>query len=274
MLTEEQRELLNQAFETQGSKELTLQQTGKIAGHTRLTLKAVELFALEQGYLPRRYQRNVGSLGIAGQSRLLRSKVIVVGLGGLGGYVLEELARMGLGRIVGVDADVFDETNLNRQLLAEEGNLGKHKVPQAENRLKKINKAVEFVGYSVPLEKLSDETLRDADLVFDCLDNIEDRLVLANRCSVVKVPLVHGAIAGWYGQVGVIWPDAGTLEKVYRTQSRGLERDVGTPAFTAAVAASLMVAEGIRILTGKNNRQEQKMLFFDLLENEWQTVTF
>jgi molybdopterin/thiamine biosynthesis adenylyltransferase len=229
---------------------------------------------LKKGIVPCRYRRNIGSLGIAGQSKLLESTVIVVGLGGLGGYALEELARAGLGRIVGVDPDVFEETNLNRQLLAEEGNLTGKKVNQAGDRLTKVNDAVEFIGYDTSFDQLPDEIWGDADLVFDCLDNIADRLNLAKKSSTVNIPLVHGAIAGWYGQVAVVRPGTKMLEKIYHRQTKGIEQDLGNPPFTAAVAASIMVAEGIKALTGKTSLEETGMLFFDLLENEWQTLAF
>ena len=99
--------------------------------------------------------------------------------------MLEELARAGLGQIVGVDADVFDETNLNRQLLAEEGNLKRKKVDEANHRLKRVNRAVEFTGYAISLDKLSNEIWHDVDLAFDCLDKIEERLILAKKCSTL-----------------------------------------------------------------------------------------
>jgi len=274
MLTEKQKSILEQVFAAEGAKELTLKEAGKIAAEAKTPLKAVEWFALQKGILPCRYQRNIGSLGIKGQSKLLESKVIVVGLGGLGGFLVEELARAGVGRITTVDGDVFDESNLNRQMLADEENLGGKKAAEAEKRIKKVNRAVEFVGFAELLDKVAEEIWRNADLVFDCLDNIEDRLKLEQKCSAADVAFVHGAIAGWYGEVGVVWPGSGALEKIYKSQRKGLEQELGTPAFTAATAASLMAAEGVKILTGKKTGREQKVLLFDLLENEWQSVTF
>jgi molybdopterin/thiamine biosynthesis adenylyltransferase len=274
MLSENEKALLDAAFAREGLKELTLQQGGKIAAQTKLPLRAVEWFALDSGILPCRYERNIGSIGIEGQKKLLESSVIVVGLGGLGGYVVEELARAGVGRIAGVDPDEFEENNLNRQLLSVEGNLGKKKTAEAGERVKKINKAVEFAGYDVSLEELAEEIWGGTDLVFDCLDNIEDRLSLAGKCSAVEVPLIHGAIAGWYGEVGVVWPGTAALAKIYGNQKQGIEQNIGTPPFTAAAAGSLMAAEGIKVLTGKNTVKESKLLYFDLLEDDWQRITF
>jgi len=274
MLTEKEKSILDQAFAAGNIKQLSLKKAERIAAKKKIPLRAVEWFALDKGVAPFRYQRNIGSLGIRGQKKLLESKVVVVGLGGLGGYVAEELARAGVGHITGVDHDVFDETNLNRQLLAEERNLGKKKTAETQTRLKRINKAVKFTGFAVPINELRQDVVRDADLVFDCLDNIGDRLVLEKKCSAADVPLVHGAIAGWCGEVGVVWPGTRMLEKIYKRKRKGIERNLGTPPFTAATAASLMVAKGIKILTGKNKGKEQSMLFFDLLEEQWQTVTF
>jgi len=273
MLTENDKALLKQTFAGETSKELSVEQADGIALQTKIPLRMVEAFALEKGIVPCRYQRNLGSIGVDGQRKLLGKKVIIVGLGGLGGYVLEELARAGVGQITGVDPDVFDETNLNRQLLCEEGNLGKEKVSEAQKHLQKINKAVEFEGFAVSLDKLGDETWSKADLVFDCLDNIADRLKLANKCSAANVPLVHGAIAGWYGQVGVVRPGAEMLAKIYKSH-KGVEENTGTPPFTAAVAASVMAAKGIKLLTRPDSTRKEEMLLFDLLEDDWQKVTF
>ena len=274
MLTEAEKALLEKTFASEGTKELGLQQTEKIASRTKLPLRTVEWFALEKGFQLRRYEKNLGSIGISGQMRLLESRIILVGLGGLGGYLLEDLARAGVGRIAGVDPDIFCETNLNRQLLAEEANLGKKKIVEAENRLKKINKTVEFTGFAVRFGELPEKMCRECDLVFDCLDNIKDRLILTGRCSAASIPLVHGAIAGWCGEVAVIWPGTRVLEKTYRSSNKGIEKHTGTPPFTAALTASLMAAEGIKVLTGKNTAKKQKMLFFDLLQDEWQTINF
>jgi molybdopterin-synthase adenylyltransferase len=274
MLTEKQRAHVDRIFADEGLTELTLQQSQNVASKTKIPLRDIEWFALEKGIVPCRYQRNIGSIGIEGQKKLLKSKAIIIGLGGLGGYLAEELARLGVGQIVGVDPGVFDQTNLNRQLFCSETNLDKKKVDQAGERLKKINQAVDFRGFAINFNKLTDEIWYNTDLVFDCLDNIADRFVLSHRCSQAQIPLIHGAIAGWYGQMAVIWPETGILEQIYKNRTFGIEKNIGNPPFTAAVTASFMAAEGIKILTGKTLEKKPKMLFFDLLEGEWQTIRF
>ncbi len=273
MLTQKERQILNEAFSEQSLEELTPKQAAEIACRTDVSLRAVECFALEKGHVPLRYRRNIGVLGISGQKKLLEQKAVISGLGGLGGCVLEELGRLGLGRIVGVDPDVFDETNLNRQLLADETNLGSKKIDEAQSRLERINRAVEFIGWAALIDKVPGEVFDEAGVVFDCLDNVPSRLLLSKRCSAQNIPLVHGAVAGWYGQMAVVWPGSGSVEKIYQHHGKSIDQDLGTPPFTVAVAASLMVAAGIQILIGKTSVAEGRMVFFDLCENEWQTIT-
>lgn len=273
MLTESQKKILEQAFAAIISKELSIEQTKAIAEKTKLPLRFVEWFALAKDIVPLRYERNIGNLGIEGQKKLLSSRCLVIGLGGLGGFVYEELARVGIGKIACIDPDVIEETNLNRQLLADEKNFGKKKTAEARKRIRKINAAVEFKGFSSLFSDVPEQIWEDTDLVFDCLDNIKDRLILAEKCSASNIPLVHGAIAGFCGEVGVIWPGTELLQKVYSGQIQGIEKQLGTPSFTAAFAASLMVAEGVKILIGINVKKERKIHFFDLMEDQWQSVT-
>ena len=272
IISPEEERLLEAYFAGSEASEIAMQQVERISTETGICLRKVEWFAIKKGVAPQRYLRNLGTFSYAGQLKLLESTVVLVGLGGLGGQLLEQLGRVGVGEIIAADPDVFEETNLNRQLLSNEANLGKQKTNEAKERLEKINKAVEFTGFQSRLDELPDEVWEKADLVFDCLDNIDDRLVLAKKCSTSNCPLVHGAIAGWYGEVGVIWPGSKVLEKHYQGQNEGLEKELGTPPFTAAVAANLMGAKGCQILMGKHQSRQSTIQFFDLLEDDWENI--
>lgn len=272
MISPEEEKLLEPYLTECEASEITMGQVERISAETGICIRKVEWFAIKKGLAPQRYLRNLGTFSYAGQLKLLESTVVLVGLGGLGGQLVEQLGRVGVGEIIAVDPDVFDETNLNRQLLSNEANIGKEKTYEAEQRLEKINKAVEFTGFRCRLDELSDEVWEKADLVFDCLDNIDDRLALAQKCSASNCPLVHGAIAGWYGEVGVVWPGSGMLEKHYQGQHEGLEKELGTPPFTAAVAANLMGAKGCQILMGKHQSRQSTIHFFDLLEDDWENI--
>ncbi len=272
MISPEEEKLLEPYFTECEVSEITIRQVERISAETGICIRKVEWFAIKKEFAPRRYLRNLGTFSYAGQLKLLESTVVLVGLGGLGGQLVEQLGRVGVGEIIAVDPDVFDETNLNRQLLSNEANIGKEKTYEAKERLEKINKAVEFTGFRCRLDELPDEVWEKADLVFDCLDNIDDRLALAQKCSASNRPLVHGAIAGWYGEVGIVWPGSGMLEKHYQGRQEGLEKELGTPPFTAAVAASLMGAKGCQILMGQHQSKQSTIHFFDLLEDDWENI--
>ena len=273
MPTDDQRDRLRARFaEDAGiTDRLSGEQAARIAAETGLPLRAVERFALGEGIIPERYDRNIGTLGADGQRRLLESCVIVVGLGGLGGHVVEVLARLGVGRIVGVDPDTFVESNLNRQLLCDMDSLGKLKTEQGALRVARVNPAVEFVPCPTTFDRVDDGVVAGCDIVFDCLDGIEARLELVTRCEAAGRMLVHGAIAGWSGQVGLVPPGSGLLEQLYAGQKRGIEKRLGNLPFTAAVAASLMVAAAVPVLLGRPPSLRGLQLF-DLLNGEWQTV--
>ena len=272
MISPEEEVLLEPYFAGYKASDITLPRAGKISAETGICLRKVEWFAIKRDFAPRRYLRNMGTFSFAGQLKLLESTVVLVGLGGLGGQLIEQLGRVGIGEIIAVDPEVFDESNLNRQLLSNEANLGKEKTSEAKERLEKINKAVEFRGFQCRFDKLPADVWGKTDLVFDCLDNINDRLVLTQKCSTSNCPLVHGAIAGWYGEVGVVWPGSDMLQKHYQGQHEGLEKELGTPPFTAAVAASLMAAKGCQILMGKHTSKQSTIQFFDLLEDDWENI--
>ena len=220
-----------------------------------------------------RYRRNLGTLGTDGQARLLASHGLVVGLGGLGGYVAEQLARGGLGRITGVDPDVFDETNLNRQLLATVATLGRRKVDAARERAAIINPACVFTGVAGRHSDVPEAVWSTVDIVFDCLDTIADRLDLADTCARKTRILIHGAVAGWYGQVAVVWPGQDVLATIYPERGPGWEQDLGTPPFTVALTASLMVAQGIKVLIGAPMPRDRRVEFLDLREGRWLTTS-
>ena len=222
------------------------------------------VLGLARGVVPARYERNLGTLGAAGQRKLLAARVLVVGLGGLGGNVLDSLLRLGVGAIVGVDGDVFDETNLNRQPLCEVGNIGRGKAEAAAERARRVNPAVDFKPYPVRFESLDAKIFKSCALAFDCLDSVPAKLELCRRCHAAGVPVVHGAIAGWCGQVGVCPPGDDLLERLYKgfRGRRGAETRLGNLPFTAAVAAHMMVAAGLPLLLGKP--PAKGIRFFDL----------
>jgi len=261
--------ILEQLIETTGEVEQAIE---KFAADQGIPKRLAEALACGLDVFPKRYQANAGTLGPEGQKKLLQSKVLVAGLGGLGGYVVEQLVRCGVGELVGVDQDNFDETNLNRQLYSEINSIGLSKTEAAANRVAKINDAVKFYPLTLKLEDLEGSTYDGVDLIFDCLDSIPSRLHLQEMGERYSTPLVHGAIGGWFGQVAVVWPESKLLSNIYGTKREGIEKTLGNPPFTPAFIATLMVSEGIKLLLGKKKR-ENTVLFADLLNNQWQYIT-
>ena len=242
-----------------------------------LTLAEVEAVILEGDLLPARYQRNRHTITVADQRTLFAGTVAVVGCGGLGGYIVEELARLGVGTIVAIDPDVFEEHNLNRQLLSSPANLGRPKVEAAAARVEEINPAVSLKPFQVAYAPDNGaELLGDAQVVVDALDSIPTRLALAATCTELDLPLVHGAIGGWYGQVATQFPGDDTIQKIYArwTEGKGLEQRLGNPSFTPALVASIQVAEVCKILLGKGETLRHRKLVVNLLDMEFHEVAF
>lgn len=218
-----------------------------------------------------RYSRNLSSISHDENLVLQSSKVCVMGCGGLGGHIIEMLGRLGIGHITAVDSDVFEVSNLNRQLFSDEMSIGKSKALMAVERMKVVNSNIEVIPVTQYIDKTNaKEILGGHDLVIDALDNIESRLVLEKACKDLNIPLVHGAIAGWYGQVCTIFPGENTLSKIYSSGiSKGMEKRLGNPSFTPALVASMEVSEAVKILLGKGELLRNKLLFLDLLSNEF-----
>ncbi len=216
-----------------------------------------------------RYQRN-GIVSRDEQALMRQKKVCVIGCGGLGGYIIEMLARFGIGTITVVDGDVFDETNLNRQLLSVMETIGKSKVFTASERIAAIdpNIIVNVNALFLDQENVYD-IIRGHDVVVDALDTNNVRSVVLNACQTLGIPMVYGAIAGWYGQVSTVFPEDSWVKlQLMGTPEKGVEKQIGNPSFTPACIASVEVAEVIKILLGRGELLREKIMFIDLLNNE------
>ena len=244
-----------------------------------------------------RYERNLGAISSAEQKVLAKSKVCIVGCGGLGGGAIEALVRLGVGTggymdsgadsmealggyITVVDCDSFDPTNLNRQVLSNENNLGHAKATEAKLQMKQINSEVNI--FSVQAE-LDEENVIDIigghQVVIDALDNIRTRLILEEACAKEEIPLIHGAIGGWYGQVGVAMPGAGLLRSIYGEEDQCCEQaegnlpNPGNLPFVAAAISAMQAAEAVKVLLGKSTLKN-RLLTVELLSSEYEIIDF
>ena len=227
---------------------------------------------MEISNLKARYDRNFNTLSLEEQQKLGRSKVVVIGLGGLGGSVCEMLARIGVGHLTLIDGDVFEASNLNRQLLCQENLIGFPKAQAAKNRVNAINSEVKvrvFIEY-VDESNLYDR-IKDADVVMDCLDSIDTRFKLQKAAQKASIPIVSGAIAGVAGQVTTIFPQDKGYELIYgkkgRKQSKGVETKTGNMAYCALFVAALQSSECLKLLLDRGDLLRNKLLIAELWTN-------
>ncbi len=250
---------------------ISLKAITSIARAQRITTRDVEIAVLKQDITPWRYLRNTGTIGIEGQIKLLQSTVAVVGAGGLGGTIVELLARQGTGHIIIIDDDRFAEQNLNRQLMSTEKNLGKYKATVAAKRVRDINSAVTVTTF---VEKLTKENahrlLKDARVVADGLDNLPSRFVVENACRDLGIPYVYGSIAGFGGQLMTIFPGDAGLSCIYGSSGgfpeQGIEVKIGNPSATPAIIAAWQVQEIVKIITGIGKPLRNRLLILDTIE--------
>ena len=231
----------------------------------------VYIVALTVGIYPYRYVRNREIISTEEQLRLAQSRVVVVGAGGLGGHVILLLARLGVGHLVVVDNDVFDETNLNRQALCSERALGRSKSEQAVKEVGSINPGVKVLPYEVKLEPHNaTEILAGSNVVVDALDNVPDRLALEGATKKLGIPMVHGALAGFEGQLMTIFPEDPGLKHLYRDwrtdldKSKSPEAVLGVPITTPSIIATLQAMEVIKIILNRGRLFRNTMLYIDL----------
>jgi molybdopterin/thiamine biosynthesis adenylyltransferase len=239
----------------------------KRAQELRISPLEVEKNYLREGIIPLHYTRNLEAISPTEQIQLLDAWVGVCGCGGLGLYVISHLARMGVGHLCIWDPDVFSESNLNRQLLASYATLGQRKVEVCRRFIREINPAVSVTALPSRWEESDPMLFRQQQVMVDALDNIPSRLALGSGCAEANIPLVHGAVGGWYGQLTVIMPGDNSLQYLYRdATNQGLEKEQGTLPFTAAVIASLQAAEVIKLLLQRESDLRDEICMVDLLD--------
>ncbi|MGN0078647.1 MAG: HesA/MoeB/ThiF family protein [Coriobacteriales bacterium] len=218
--------------------------------------------------LPARYQRNCEALSREECELLASKRVAVVGAGGLGGSVIEALARIGVGQLRVIDGDVFEESNLNRQLLATPATLGRPKAVCAAERVLQVNPLVRVEAVVEYLDESSAARLLEgADCVLDCLDNLGARFWLARAAGQLGLPVVYGAIAGWFGQVCTVLPGDVSFASVYGAcEGTSQHKKLGNLPFTAYMVAAQQAAECVKLLTGRGELLRNRLLMFDLLD--------
>lgn len=237
------------------------------AAQNQVSPAVAQLRAVEAGIAPLRYLKNLEAVSLDEQRSICRGRVLVCGCGGLGGTLIQLLARAGVGLLRVVDGDIFAPTNLNRQLLSESLNLAHSKALTAAQKVRAINPLIEVEAVNEMIQQENVESvLAGLDLVMDALDNLPARFLLAETAAALGIPFIHGAVAGWWGQISTFPPGSRCgLGHIYgkRRARDPAEEAVGVLGPTAAAIGSLQALEAIRLLAGRQPAYSEKLLYFD-----------
>jgi molybdopterin/thiamine biosynthesis adenylyltransferase len=228
-----------------------------------------------------RYSRHIllPEVGVEGQERLLSSRALVIGAGGLGSPVALYLAGGGVGHITLVDHDTVDVTNLQRQIAHGQDSVGQPKVASARQRMLQMNPLarIECLQEKANAPRLH-ELVGRADVVLDCSDNFATRQAVNAACVAHGVPLVSGAAIGWDGQISVydtrqpehpcyacVFPPDTTFEEVRCAT-------MGVFAPLVGIIGSLQAAEALKLLAGAGSSMAGRLCMFDLRTAQWDEV--
>ncbi len=237
----------------------------------------VETPAVLSGPARERYARHLllPEIGEAGQTRLLRAKVLLVGAGGLGSPAALYLAAAGVGTLGLVDHDVVERSNLQRQILHTDARVGASKVASARQALEALNPAVRMVGYETRLSSANvEQILAGYDVVVDGSDNFPTRYLVNDACVKLGIPDVHGAVLRFEGQVSVFWPGrphaAGPCYRCLFPEPPAPQdapscAEAGVLGVLPGVIGLLQATEAIKLLLGIGDPLVGRMLVFDAL---------
>ena len=211
-----------------------------------------------------RYDRQLSILRIEGQKRLKGLTVLVAGAGGLGSFELLYLAGAGVGKIIVVDGDTVDRTNLNRQVLHWEEDVGRPKAVSAAEKIKRFNPyvAIEPVTERITQSNV-DELVSRADIVLDGLDNWEARFLLDEAAYKQGKPFIHAGVHGLEGQVVPIVPGETPCLRCILPEHLSSPPKVPAIAFTVGIVAGIAVAELVKLVTGIGESNKGKMIIVD-----------
>lgn len=217
------------------------------------------------GYDKKRYSRQmlIPGFGVRGQKILKGSKVFIAGAGGLGSPVAIYLAVAGVGTIKIADRDVVELSNLNRQILHLDKNIGQKKVESAYEKLAEINPRIKIETFDGTIDSGNALKLtKNSDLIIDAMDNFPTRYVLNEAAVRNNIPFIHGAVRGLWGQITTIIPKkTACLRCIFEKGPQpGVSPVLGA---TAGVIAALQATEAVKLLTGTGRLLTNRLLIYD-----------
>lgn len=186
--------------------------------------------------------------------------IAIIGLGGLGGFVCEYASRLGFKKIILIDGDKFSTSNMNRQLLCTNNTLDTYKVDNYKEKISSISDT-EVIAIKEFLTKDNLSYINNCDLIFDCLDNIESRLLVEKACEQNNTPIIHGAIGENFGNICISLPKSKTLERLYKGQT---DTKLITQAHSVSLIASLQMELALKYFNDNYQEYINKIIYVDL----------
>lgn len=236
-----------------------------------------------------RYARHIilSEIGGAGQQKLKKARVLVIGAGGLGSPVLLYLAAAGVGTLGVVDDDAVSLSNLQRQILHGSGDIGRPKTESAAHALGEVNPLVEIVEHRARLTAdNASAIMKDYDIVVDGSDNFETRYLVADMAEALAMPLVAGALGRFDGSLTVLAPHETDAKGAPNPRYRDLFpepppdgtvptcAEAGILGAVAGVIGTLQAVETLKLITGTGEPLVGKLLLYDALSVRFQTMTY
>jgi adenylyltransferase/sulfurtransferase len=228
----------------------------------------------------RRYSRHliIPDVAMAGQQRLMNAKVLCVGAGGLGSPALMYLAAAGVGTIGIVEFDTVDESNLQRQIIHGQSDIGKSKAQSAKEKISVINPYVQVVTHEVRLDNSNvKEIFSQYDIIVDGTDNFATRYLVNDACVLLKKPYVWGSIYRFDGQASVFWAEYGPCYRCLYPEPPppGMVpscAEGGVLGVLCATIGSIQTTEAIKVITGVGEPMIGSLMIYDALEMSFRKI--
>jgi len=207
------------------------------------------------------------NIGKHGQKKLVACSISIVGIGALGSVASELLARAGIGKLTLIDRDFVELTNLQRQLLFNEEDIGKAKAICAQEKLSKINSEINIIAHSEDINYTNIDTLiQKPDLILGCTDNMESRFLINDYSLKFKIPWIYGAVIAERGYLFNIIPGRTCFRCIFKGAANETCETEGILNANSTIIGSMMSNEAIKIITGNN--YENNLLYTDVWKNE------
>jgi molybdopterin/thiamine biosynthesis adenylyltransferase len=227
-----------------------------------------------------RYSRQtiMPEIGKNGQKKLLGSRVLVIGAGGLGSSCLTYLTAAGIGNIGIIDFDKVAIENLHRQIIHSENTVGQLKVESAKKRILEINSDVKVIAYNTKLTPdNAPDMISGYDIVADCTDNIPSRYLINDACFLLNKPFVHAAVIQFYGQLMTILPDKSACYRCLMPEPPPRNvvpgcKEAGVIGTVVGITGVLQANEIIKFILGAGSLLSGKLLIIDLLNSSFEKI--